>query len=127
MKTLLQITALLAASFIAGAAVSQPVDLEAGAPGGHGPVQVMVIVSSHGLDPAGEAGAVLFRGRLATRGTRACDARPASGVFTLSRSQGFQACRAKALETAMAYVRSPLVRQRYAQIRTSNELRLAHR
>jgi UrcA family protein len=87
----------------------------------------MVIVSSHGLDLSSEAGADLFIGRLDTAVNRACDDRPASGVFTLTRSEGFQACRAKALETAMAYVRSPLVRQRYAQIRTSNELRLAHR
>lgn len=127
MKTLLQIAALLAAACVTGAAAAQPLTPTRGAPGQHGPVKVLVIVSSHGLDLSSEAGANLFIDRLDTAVNRACDDRPTSGAFTLGRSAEFHACRAKALESAMAYVHAPAVRQRYAEMRKSDELRLAHR
>jgi UrcA family protein len=127
MKTLLHIVALMAATCVAGGAAAQPLTPMPGAPGQHGPVKVLVIVSSHGLDLSSEAGADLFISRLDTAVNRACDDRPNSGAFTLGRSAEFHACRAKALETAMAYIHSPVVRQRYAVMRRSDELRLAHR
>jgi UrcA family protein len=127
MKTLLQTAAaLLAATCLAGAATADPLAPMPGAPGGNGPVKVLVIVTSHGLNLSSEAGADLFIRRLDAAVNRACDDRPKSGVFALSRSAQFHACRAKALETAMAYVHSPVVRQRYAA-RRSDELHLAHR
>ncbi|HEX4712576.1 UrcA family protein [Phenylobacterium sp.] len=127
MNTLLQTAALLAAACLAGAAVADPVAAEPGAPGGHGPDKVLVIVSSHGLDLSSEAGADQFIRRLDMAIIQACDDRPKSGAFALGRSAQFHACRAKALETAMAYVHSPIVKQRYADMRRSDELRLAHR
>jgi UrcA family protein len=127
MKTLLQITALLAATCVAGTAVCQPQAPEPGAPGRHGPVKVLVIVNAHGLDLSSAAGADRFVSRLDAAVNRACNDRPTIGAFTLFRSDEFQACRAKALETAMVYVRSPLVRQRYAQMRAGDQLRLARR
>lgn len=127
MKTLLQITAALAAAYFATAAVADPLAPSPGAPGGHGPVKVLVIVSSHGLDLSGEAGADQFIHRLDTAIDRACHDRPTSGAFALGRSGKFQTCRAEALETAMTYVHSPMVKQRYAQMRRSDELHLAHR
>jgi UrcA family protein len=127
MKSLLQVTALLAATCVAGAAICQPLAPEAGTPGRHGPVKVLVIVSAHGLDLSSAAGADLFVSRLDAAVNRACNDRPTIGAFTLFRSDEFQACRANALQTAMVYVRSPLVRQRYAQTRAGDQLRLAHR
>jgi UrcA family protein len=126
MKTLLQTAALLAATCLAGAAVADPLAPTRGAPGGGGPVKVLVIVSSQGLNLSTEVGADQFIRRLDTAINRACNDRPESGIFALGRSAQFHACRAKALETAMAYVHSPIVRQRYAA-RRSDELRLAHR
>jgi UrcA family protein len=127
MKTLLQITALLAATCLAGAAVADPLAPMPGAPGGRGPVRVLVIVSSQGLNLSTEVGAEQFIRRLDTAINRACNDRPASGIFALGRSAQVHACRAKALETAMAFVHSPVVRQRYAEIRRSDELHLARR
>jgi len=122
---LLQITALLGAAGFAAAAA--PLTPFPGAPGGHGPVKVLVIVSSHGLDLSNEVGASLFIHRLDTAINRACHDRPTSVAFALSRSAQFHACRAEALETAMAYVHSPVVKRRYAEMRRSDELHLAHR
>jgi UrcA family protein len=127
MKTLLQTAALLAATCLAGRATADPLAPVPGAPGGHGPVKVLVVVSSHGLNLSSEAGADLFIRRLDGAVNRACNDRPKSGAFALDRSAQFHACRAKALETAMAYVHSPMVRQRYAAMRTSDDLRLARR
>lgn len=127
MKTLLTAAALLAATCFAVTAVADPLAPMPGAPGGHGPIKVLVIVSSHGLNLASEAGADQFLQRLDTAINRACDDRPTSGVFALDRSDQFHACRAKALETAMAYVHSPFVKQRYAEMRRRDEFHLAHR
>jgi|KBSMisStaDraftv2_1062788.scaffolds.fasta_scaffold132219_3 UrcA family protein len=127
MKTLLQITAALAAAYFATAAVANPLAPFPGAPGGHTPVKVLVIVSSHGLNLSSEVGAEQFIYRLDTAINRACHDRPTSGAFALSRSRQFHACRAEALETAMTYVHSPIVKRRYAEVRTSDELHLAHR
>lgn len=127
MKTLLQITALLAATCFATAAAADRLSPFAGAPGGHGPVKVLVIVSSHGLNLSSEVGAYQFIRRLDTAIDRACHDRPTSGVFALSHSEQFQACRAKAVETAMTYVQSPIVKRRYAEMRRSDEFHLAHR
>ncbi len=127
MKTLLQTAALLTATCLAGAATADPLSPMPGAPGGHGPVKVLVIVSSHGLDLSSEAGAGLFISRLDTAIDRACDVRPQSVVVVPGRSVHATACKADALEAAMAYVRSPIVKRRYAETRRSDGLHLAHR
>ena len=54
-------------------------DPSPGAPGGHGQVKVLVIVSSHGLDLTSDAGADQFLGRLTAAVNHACDDRPADG------------------------------------------------
>jgi UrcA family protein len=127
MKTLLQPAILLAALCLASAATADPLVPMPGAPGGRGPVKVVVIVSSQGLNLSSKGGAALFIRRLDSAVNRACDDRPKGGVFNLGRSGGFHACRVKALEAAMAYVHSPVVKQRYAEMRRSNELHLARR
>jgi UrcA family protein len=127
MKTLLQTAALLAATCLAGAAGADPKAPAPGAFDGPGPVKVLVIVNSHGLDLSSEAGADVFIRRLDAAVNRACDDRPKSGVFTLGRSAQFHACRAKALETAIASVHSPIVKQRYAETLSSDKVRLSRR
>ncbi|WP_309605789.1 UrcA family protein [Phenylobacterium sp.] len=127
MKTLLQTAALLAATCVAAAAAADPLEPDAGAPGRHGPVKVLVIVSAQGLNLSSEAGANLFLRRLDSAVSRACNDRPESGAYALGRTEAFQACRAKALETAMTYVHAPNARQRYAAMRGREELRLARR
>lgn len=128
MKTQLLAAALVAATGLAGAAAAGPMEPLSGAPGGHGPAKVLVAINSHGLDLTTDAGADRFLGRLAAAVNRACDDRPNDGPWmTLSRSPGFQACRAQALQTAMTYVHSPIVRRRYAAVEAQADLRLAHR
>jgi UrcA family protein len=128
MKMQLFAAALIAAAGIAGAAFGGPLDPGPGVPGGHGPVKVMVIVSSHGLDLTSSAGADRFLDRLTAAVNRACNDRPADGQpLMVARTAGFDVCRAQALETAMTYVHSPTVRRRYAAIESRNDLRLAHR
>lgn len=124
---LLAIASAAAALLLAGSAACDPLAPHPGAPGGHGPVKVMVIVSSHGLDLSSPGGAEQFLQRLDSAVNRACDDRPAGPPRSLGRSPAFRECRAKALETAMTYVRSPLVRERYAQLRAKDSLRLARR
>jgi len=120
--------AAVAAFLFAGAATADPLAPEPGAPGGHGPVKVLVIVSSHGLNLSNEAGADLFLRRLDTAINRACDDRPGRGAaYAPGRTSQFHACRAKALETAMAYVHSPVVKQRYAQLHKRDQVHLARR
>lgn len=127
MKIMLQTAALLACVCLCGAAAAGPLEPLPGAPGGHGPVKALVIVSSHGLNLSGEAGGALFVRRLTTAVDRACNDRPRNGAFALSRSTEFHTCRTEALATAMAYVHSPIVKRRYAEMRRSDELHLAHR
>jgi UrcA family protein len=91
-------------------------------------VKVLVIVSSHGLDLGSDAGANQFLDRLNAAVTRACDDRPADGpAMMMTRTTGFYECRSKALQTAMTYVHSPLVKRRYAAIEARDGLRLARR
>jgi UrcA family protein len=132
MHTLLQTAAQIAACAVAAAclattAFADPLAPDPGAPGRHGPIKVLVIVSSHGLNLSTEAGADLFMRRIETAIDRACNDRPQSGALVLDRSDHFHACRAKALESAMAYVHSPLVRHRYAQLRRADQVRVARR
>jgi len=128
MKTLLLAAALIAAAGLAGAAAAGPLDARDGEPGGHSPVKVLVIVSSQGLDLTGEVGAERFLGRLTAAVSAACDDRPTDGpALTMTRSSGFKSCRAQALQTAMTYVRSPLVKRRYAAIEAKGNLRVAGR
>jgi len=128
MKTQFLAAALVAAAGLAGAAAAGSLDSQPGEPGGHGPVKVLVIISSHGLDLASDAGADRFLGRLTAAVNIACDDRPADGpALTIARSAGFQTCRAQALETAMTYVHSPIVKRRYAAIEAKDGLLLARR
>ncbi|MFI4966167.1 MAG: UrcA family protein [Caulobacterales bacterium] len=128
MKALLQIAALLAATCLASVASAQPLANLPGVPGGHGPVKVLVIVSSHGLDLSTDAGADQFLGRLTDAVNRACNDRPVDGpALTIARTAKFQVCRAQALETALTYVHSPIVRRRYAAMAARDDLRLARR
>jgi UrcA family protein len=128
MQTQLFAAALIAAAGIAGAALAGPLDAKPGAPGGHGPVKVLVIVSSHGLDLSSDAGADRFLGRLTSAVNRACDDRRSNGpMLNLAHSEGFYACRSEAIETAMTYVRSPVVTRRYAASEARDGLRLARR
>lgn len=117
MPTRLAFVSLLAACGLAmtSAAAGDPLAPIPGAPGGHGPVKVMVIVSSHGLDLSSERGAYLFLRRLDAAVAQACNDRPTGPHLRLSRPRQFYACRGKALDQAMIYVHSPLVRQRFAQ------------
>lgn len=119
--------ALVAAAGIVGAAAAGPLDPNPGAPGGHGQVKVLVIVSSHGLDLTNDAGADQFLGRLSAAVNRACDDRPAGPPLMPGRTPGFDTCRSQALETAMTYVHSPIVKRRYAAIEARDGLRLARR
>jgi len=128
MKTQLLAAALIAAAGLAGAAAAGPLDPNPGAPGGHAPVKVLVIVSSHGLDLTTDAGADQFLGRLTAAVNHACNDRLANGPpLTLARTPGFHRCRSQALETAMTYVHSPIVKRRYAAMEAENGLRLARR
>jgi UrcA family protein len=128
MKTQLLAAALIAAAGLAGAAAAGSLDSRPGDPGGHGPVKVLVIVSSQGLDLTTDVGADQFLGRLTFAVNTACDDRPTDGpALTMTRSGGFAACRAQALETAMTYVRSPIAKRRYAAIEAKDNLRLARR
>jgi UrcA family protein len=127
MKTLFLAAALVAAAGLAGAAVAESLDVRPGDPGGHGPVKVLVIVSSHGLDLSSDAGADRFFGRLSAAVNAACDDRSNGPPLTVARSEEFQTCRAQALQTAMTYVRSPIVKRRFAAIQLKDTLRLARR
>jgi UrcA family protein len=126
MNVQLLVAALVAATGTAAAA--GPLDPPAGAADGRAPAKVMVIVSSHGLDLTSDAGADQFLGRLTAAVNRACDDRPSDGpALTLTRSAGFRACASQALGTAMSYVRSPVVKQRYAAMQAKDGLVLARR
>ena len=128
MTTRLFAAAFIAAAGLAGAAAAGSLDSRPGDPGGHGPVKALVIVSSRGLDLASDAGADRFLGRLTTAVNVACDDRPTDGpALTMTRSGGFQTCRAQALETAMTYVHSPIVKRRYAAMGAKDGLVLARR
>jgi UrcA family protein len=127
MKTQLIVTSLIAAA-IAAEAAGGPLDPPLGAPGGHGPVKVLVKVSSRGLDLTSEAGADQFLARLNAMVNRACDDRPTDGpMLALARSPGFYACRSEALQTAMTYVHSPIVRRRYAAMEAEGGLHVVRR
>ena len=128
MKSQLLAAALVAAVAFAGAAAAGPLDSRPGNPGGHGPVKVLVTVSSQGLDLTSEAGADRFLGRLTAAVNTACDDRPTYGPrLSIARTAGFTTCRGQALHAAMTYVRSPTVRRRYAAINAEGDLRLARR
>ncbi len=127
MKTRLLAAALVATAGLAGAAAAGPLDVRPGDPGGHGPVKVLVIVSSRGLDLGSDAGADRFLGRLGAAITAACDDRSYGPPLTVSHSAEFQTCRDQALQEAMTYVRSPLVKRRFAVAQLKNTLRLARR
>ena len=127
MKTQLLAAALIAAAGLAGAAVAGSLDVRSGNPGGQGPVRVLVIVSSRGLDLSSDAGADHFFGRLSAAVNAACDDRSNGPPLTTARRAGFQTCRAQALQEAMTYVRSPIVKRRYAAIELKDNLRLARR
>ena len=128
MKRQLLAAALIAAVGIAGAAVAGPLDAMPGAPGGHSPVKVLVIVSSHGLDLTSDAGAGKFLDRLTGAVNRACDDRPTDGpALSLGRTSDFYDCRNQALEAAMTYVHSPIVKRRYAANEARGRMRLARR
>jgi UrcA family protein len=87
-------------------------------------VTVRITVSAHGLDLASPADADRFLRRLNAAVTRACDDRPVGSSVFLGRSAGFHTCRAAALEAAIAEVYAPVVRQRYAALRqTDDDLR----
>lgn len=90
------------------------------------PATVQVIISSHGLDLDTEAGAQAFLQRLAMAAGRACDLRAEGPTITLTRSPAFRACQAKAIDAAMAQVRSPIVKREYAEW-APDALRLARR
>jgi UrcA family protein len=125
----LAFASLLAACGLAAAtgAAANPLAAYAGAPGGHGPVKVLVIVSSHGLDLSSERGADLFLRRLDAAVDQACNDRPSGPLLLLSRTSQYYACHDKALHDAMAYVHSPLVRQRFAQLGAASGVRVARR
>lgn len=123
MKTQQLVTALIAAAGIASAAVAGPPASLAG----NGSAKVSVIVSSHGLDLTTDAGADQFLERLTSAVDRACDDRANGPTLTLGHTAGFYECRSQALETAMAYVRSPVVKRRYAAMQASDSVRLARR
>lgn len=128
MKTQLLVAALVAAAGLAGTAAAGSLDPRDGEPGGHGPVKVLVIVSSHGLDLASDAGAERFLGRLTAAVTAACDDRQTDGpALTMTRTGGIDSCRAQALEMAMTYVHSPIVKRRYSAMEAKDSLRLARR
>jgi len=128
MKTQRFAAALIAAAGLAGAAAAGSLDARPGAPGGHGPAKALVTITSHGLDLTSDAGADRFLGRLTAAVNRACDDRPNDGPWlALARSTGFQACRRQALQAAMTYVHSPVVRRRFAAIEAEDNLRLARR
>ena len=78
MKTQLLAAALIAAAGLAGRR-RRTAGPARGAPGGHGPVKVLVIVSSHGLDLTSDAGAGQFLGRLSAAVNPACNDRPTVG------------------------------------------------
>jgi UrcA family protein len=126
MTARLQICALLAVLGLAGAAAADPLAPYPGAPGGYGPVKVMVIVSAHGLNLSSADGAHQFVRRLEVAVNRACDDR-AAPPLAIARSQGFYTCRERAMEMAMAYVSSPLVKRAYAHLQQKSAVRLARR
>ena len=120
-------TAATSLTSFAAPVTDHPLGSRPGAPGGHGPVRVLVIVSSHGLNLSSSAGADSFVRRLQVAVDQSCNDLPASPVRSLARSAQFRDCRRKVLETAMTYVSSPLVRQRYAHLRTAEGVSLARR
>jgi len=112
----------------AGLARAQALERAPGAPTNAGPVSVLVRVSSHDLDLSSEAGADMFVRRLSSAINRACNDRlPDAPPSMLARSDGFRACRATALSSATNKVRSPLVRQRIAQLHGRGETHIARR
>lgn len=127
MKTRLLAAALVAAAGLAGGAVAGSLDVRSGDPGGHGPVKVLVIVSSRGLNLSSDVGADRFLGRLSAAVNAACDDRLNGPPLTTTRTAGFQTCRIEALQRAMTYIRSPIVKRRYAAIGAKDDLRLARR
>jgi UrcA family protein len=120
MKNQLFAAALTAAAAAAGAAFAGSLDASPGAPGGHGPVRVLVIESSRGLDLTSPAGADRFVAHLDAAVNRACNARTADDA-------AFYGCRSQALAQAVTYVRSPAVRRRFAALPAQGGVRLATR
>ena len=117
----------LATLCLAGAAAADPLGAKQGAPGGLGRTRVLVAVNSRGLDLSGAPGADLFLRRLEVAVGRACDDRASGMPLQAGPSVGAQACRREALELAMTYVHSPLVKRRYAEARTRGGVHLARR
>lgn len=128
MKTQLLGAALVAAAGLAGAACAGTPAPREGETGGHGQMKVLVIVSSHGLDLTSDLGADQFLRRLTSAVDAACDDRPIyAPTLRLGRTVAFDRCRSQALEMAMTYVHSPIVKRRYAVIEARDGIHLARR
>lgn len=121
------IGAVLTALSLSSAAAADPLGQQQGAPGAVGRTRVLVIVNSRGLDLNDKRGADLFLRRIEVATGRACDDRPSGMALQAGRSSGSAACRREALELAMTYVHSPLVKLRYAEARRRDGIRVAGR
>jgi len=80
----------------------------------HGRVISKVRVPYGDLDLSRDAGADMLLSRIASAAARACRGRPALGVLMVQEAQAYRACKAKAVEQAVAQVQAPLVKQRFA-------------
>jgi len=86
---------------------------------------VSVRVTSAGLDLTTEAGAAVYLKRLARAATEACGGQPDYSPLATSGAKRFEACRGRALSTAVAQSASPLVQRRYAA--TQDALQVARK
>ena len=83
---------------------------------GRGPVVVTKVRVPYGdLDLTRQAGVDTLLSRVAVATARACGGQTEFGVLRLQEARALRACKAKALDRAVAQLDAPLVRQRLAE------------
>jgi UrcA family protein len=100
-----------------GSASAQPSD--------HGRVPVVIRVPIGDLDLNRQAGADELLKRVARAASHACGGQPALGVMMPEIARAFAACKAQALNQAVATIDAPMVRERYAARTRGSPVRLA--